>query len=348
MDVGINYPWYDYGWDFGDAPPGWRTASDPNWRLFIDNEIQYLTGLGIRVVRWFIFGDGLTYGTGSQAPHKDARRPGKWRFDDPPQLSQNFQAHFRTLLERFTIANQKSGTPLLLLPVLLDFKFCQSGSPARVQGSLSKDWIKRGRKDIIIDSQKRHKFLQRALDPLLKISQSHRPSIYAWDIFNEPEWVTNGWHPNGTTGLPVDKEHMRQFLKEAMDRIRSAGFKVTIGFNRIDTIRSTKIYADYNQFHHYTKGDRKLDKHSFDKRFPGIIGEFATSTNDDHWPELGSADQSVLNRLRYAKKWDIPGVSMVDHRGLIDILHGAPKSNRTLHVLPNVETVPHEKPDLVI
>jgi hypothetical protein len=23
MLVGINYPWIDYGWDFGDPPPAW-------------------------------------------------------------------------------------------------------------------------------------------------------------------------------------------------------------------------------------------------------------------------------------------------------------------------------------
>ncbi|MBK6798730.1 MAG: hypothetical protein IPG76_18590 [Acidobacteria bacterium] len=23
MEIGINYPWIDYGWDFGDPPPAW-------------------------------------------------------------------------------------------------------------------------------------------------------------------------------------------------------------------------------------------------------------------------------------------------------------------------------------
>src|SRR5687767_13713834 len=37
MEVGVNYPWFDYGWDFGLAPPGWRGGqADPRWYAEID------------------------------------------------------------------------------------------------------------------------------------------------------------------------------------------------------------------------------------------------------------------------------------------------------------------------
>lgn len=300
MDVGVNYPWYDYGWDFGDAPPGWRKGSDPNWVSFIDIELQHLHSLGIRVVRWFVLCDGLAYGTGRHAPHEN--RAGKWRFDDPPKLSGSFQQHFRKLLERFSVANQKSKPQILLLPVLLDYKFCVDGSNAIAANT---DWIKGGRNDIIIDTSKSQKFFDRALKPLLDISKDHRNMIFAWDIFNEPEWVTIDWHPHGKKGLPASSQHMRQFLQAAMDRVRSAGFRATVGFNRIETIRSTKFYADYNQFHHYARKKRQLEQHKFHKRWPGIIGEFASSVSGDHWPELGD-DQSVFDRLKKAEAMGYP------------------------------------------
>jgi hypothetical protein len=90
--------------------------------------------------------------------------------------------------------------------------------------------------------------------------------IFAWDIFNEPEWVTNDWHPHDKKGLPASAQHVLKFLQAAMDRVRSAGFRATIGFNRIETIRFTKLYADYNQFHHYARNKRKIEQHKFDKR----------------------------------------------------------------------------------
>lgn len=301
MDVGVNYPWLDYGWDFGDAPRGWRHDSDPRWTTFIDLELQSLHSLGIRVVRWFVFCDGLAYGNGNEAPYQN--RDGKWCFGDPlkgpPKLSESFRRHFRKLLERFSVANQRRQPPIRLLPVLLDYKFCQDGYNALRTPQM--EWIRGGRNDVVIKPQMSQNFFECALSPLLDISKDHRNAIFAWDIFNEPEWVTNDWHPDGTRGLPASAQQMRQFLQAAIDRVQSADFRATIGFNRIETIRSTKLYACYNQFHHYARNERKLEQNKFDKQSPGIVGEFATSLNGDIWPELPKA-QTVYHRLKHVEK----------------------------------------------
>ena len=69
MRVGLNYPWVDYGWDFGLAPPSWRGADrDPRWVGLIDDDLRRFQALGITVLRWFILADGLTYGSGNEAP----------------------------------------------------------------------------------------------------------------------------------------------------------------------------------------------------------------------------------------------------------------------------------------
>ncbi len=303
VNVGVNYPWFDYGWDFGDAPYR-KKDSDPNWYNVIDDDLKYFNSLKIRVIRWFIFGDGLTYGSGKQAPTKG--QAGQWKFN-PPDLSENFQVHFQELVDRFSEANKKFEQPIQLLPVLLDFHFCAPGSPPKGKNN---DWIKGGRSDIIMDNEKREHFLQNALRPLLSIALPYPSVIFAWDIFNEPEWVTTGWHPDKNKRLPVAPQKMREFIELATEHIHTMGFKATIGFNRVETIQSTGLFSEYNQFHHYSMCDnRKLGQNKFDSRWPGIIGEFASSLHPwNRWPELDK--QTVYDRLKLAEKmgylWALP------------------------------------------
>jgi len=60
MQVGVNYPWFDYGWDFGLGPPSWRgDRTTPRWYDHIDADLHHLSEMGSTVVRWFILADGL-------------------------------------------------------------------------------------------------------------------------------------------------------------------------------------------------------------------------------------------------------------------------------------------------
>jgi hypothetical protein len=306
MDAGVNYPWFSYGWDFGPAPPGWRSANDPAWVGQISQHLQHLTSIGIGVVRWFILGDGLSYGTGSDAPKPDRIATGDgadWRFD-PPALAEGFEDHFEALLQNF--AAQSAGPhPIRLLPVLADYQFCQPGVWPVVQedpsgqGVPDQGWVKGGRVQAV--TANRRQFIEQVLQPLLRLASSYRDAIYAWDVINEPEWVTNGWHPDRGNDHPVDESDMRAFVEDSMSAIRQAGFRSTIGFGMIETIHQTGLYADINQFHHYTNGSRPLVRNPFDPRHPGIIGEFATSTVEDTWPELRERSQRILERLKLAE-----------------------------------------------
>jgi hypothetical protein len=311
MDVGVNYPWFDYGWDFGVAPPNWRgggTNPQPRWYSVIDADLQRLRNLGIKVVRWFLLADGLTYGSGSDAPSQNS--PGRWRFN-PPTISSDFRTHFTELLGRFRVANAAQERQIQLMPVFLDFHFCEPGSYAvgitdATAGTTTPDpdWVKQGRADAINDASKRQRLLQRALEPLLQIAQTQSNAIYAWDIINEPEWVTNGWHPDGQMNHPVNEADMRAFIEDAKTLIRHYRFKPTIGFAKIQTIAQSRITAEINQFHHYPAGRERLPRHSFNPSYPGIIGEFATNTSDI-WPDI-APDQSVLHRLQFASAQGYP------------------------------------------
>jgi hypothetical protein len=269
--------------------------------------LQHLAAIGVSVIRWFILGDGLTYGTGPEAPKLDrlaARDRAGWRFG-VPALASEFQEQFEALLQSFA-ARSTGPHPVRLLPVLVDYKFCEPGvwpvdreEPALQQSVPDEGWVKGGRVAAITASRRR--FIEQVLWPLLRLSSNYRDAIYAWDVFNEPEWVTNGWHPDRGNGHPVDGSDMRAFLEDSMSAIRQAGFRSTIGFNMIETIRQTGLYADINQFHHYTNGSRSLQRSPFDPRDPGIIGEFATSTAEDTWPELSQRSQRILERLKLAE-----------------------------------------------
>jgi hypothetical protein len=269
--------------------------------------LQHLAEIGISVVRWFVLGDGLSYGTGPDAPQPERPATGDtigWRFD-PPGLAAEFEDHFEAVLQSF--AAQGAGPhPVRLMPVLCDYKFCEQGvwpvdrpDPGRPQGVPDEGWVKGGRAEAIVSNGPR--FIDQVLWPLLRLSSGYRDAIYAWDVFNEPEWVTNGWNPDHGKDCPVSESEMLRFLEDSMSAVRRAGFKSTVGFGMIETIRQAALYADINQFHHYTDGSRSLERNPFDPGDSAIIGEFATSTAEDSWPELCRRSQRVLERLRLAE-----------------------------------------------
>jgi hypothetical protein len=302
MLVGVNYPWCDYGWDFGLGPPAWRgSRSAPRWFDHVDDHLDRFRQLGIAVVRWFILADGLTYGTALEAPAPDPFDPGRWRFE-PPALADDLLQHFDELLRRFEATRTGTRPPIRLLPVLIDFHFCEPGvMPVPLAAPGSGDdpgWVKQGRADAVLDAAPRRRFLDGALDPLLEISRRRPDVVFAWELINEPDLITQGWR-GVRTNAPVPADAMRAFLAEGASRIRRAGFKTSVGFASIDGLRRSGVTADVNQFHYYPSGRRPLEPHPFDPAFPGIIGEFAT-TATDVWPDLRRTGQSLLNRLRLA------------------------------------------------
>ena len=304
MQVGVNYPWFDYGWDFGVPPPGWR-GDQPRWVEHIDADLQRLHDLGISVIRWFVLGDGLTYGTAEQAPWHDGF---DWHFSPPP-MDEQVGRDFELLLEAIDRFNAAAAPPIRLLPVLIDFPFASPGAPIEQPhpfepGTMAQTgWVKQGRHEAIATDASRRAFLTATLDPLLAISQRHLDAIYAWESINEPDWITNGWHPDGRSNHPVEAPAMRAFLEDASAQIRAAGFRTTIGFSLLETLVVSEITADVNQFHHYPDGARPLPPHTFNPEFPAIIGEFAT-VPADVWPELRY--QTIFSRLRRAERQGYP------------------------------------------
>lgn len=318
IDVGINYPWGEYGWDFGVPPWGTRKP----WASALTSDLQLFRQLRIFCVRWFILGDGFTYGSGSGiAPYPDPnpRRSGQWRFDDPPRLTNAFLQDFTSLLDEFRRSRIK------LLPSLIDFHFCYPGVDKDNQGRpLPSGFIKCGRSDVIVDPSKRNKFFDRVLEPLLSISRRYRDIVYAWELINEPEWVTLGLRLEGATYRPtVPLGKMLEFIREGIGRINASRFRSSVGYASYARIseweeRSQKEFGKslgitLHQFHYYPYKEKylrvfkrrpKIPLHVFDPRWPCFIGEFASSALSQPWPELRSQD--IYSQLKLIERKGFP------------------------------------------
>lgn len=279
--TGINYPWLNYGWDFGDPPPGWSGGVETDafratQREAIKRDLQALKANGMTVVRWFLLADGLSYGTGPQMP-----RDGRFYMLPPgdPWIRQCVE-DFRHLLDLCMECQVK------LLPSFIDFHW--AFAPTIVNDTV----VKGGRWSVFDNDNTRRLFLDTLFDPLLEASQAKREAIYAWEPMNEPEWCTGGsewkfWQKPTSKNRNVSREDMRAFLKEGVKRVNDAGFVSTIGFAHWDTIREWDT-EDWNiglqQFHYYAQGGAQLPAAAEVTSQPCLLGEFASEPGKP-WPD---------------------------------------------------------------
>lgn len=321
MELGINYPWFHYGWDFGPAIPGWGERAA--WRSRIAEDLDRLARAGVRVVRWFVLADGLSYGTGRSAPRRDQR--GRHRMHEAPSLAPEVLDDFALLLS----VVHRSG--LQLLPCLLDFSIAFPGldrhtldprvfrvwrSARDAAARLPEGYVKGGRGDLLRDPALGSAFLSAVLEPLLAASAEARDAIYAWEVCNEPDWIaratlTDWWRrPRHALALPP----LVRFLDEATARIARHGFRSTIGYAHPSTParwrdKQRAPEVSLQQVHFYPRAGEHLPRASEVADIPAVLGEFATRTlrpsaHDDAaasaWPELSSVEQDVAFRLARA------------------------------------------------
>lgn len=279
--TGINYPWLNYGWDFGHPPDGWSGGQDVEafraaQRATLRADLQALAQAGVTVLRWFLLADGLAYGTGASAPQDDGDF-----FVLPPgdPWIRQLQADFAATLE---VCHE---TGVQLLPSLIDFHFCFAPTAA------APGVIKGGRAPVLQQDLQRGLFLDTVLDPLLEASAARPSAIYAWEPMNEPEWCTGGsewrfWERPASANRTISRQDMRAFLKDAVRRINTAGFVSTVGFAHWDTIRDWDA-EDWDiglqQYHYYAQGGAPLPEASAVTAQPCLLGEFA-SLPAKAWP----------------------------------------------------------------
>ncbi|MFN0123317.1 MAG: hypothetical protein ACKV2V_22675 [Blastocatellia bacterium] len=308
--VGINYPWINYGWDFGAPPPAWigeHTVAEwrKKQRAQIVADMRQIADLGLFAVRWFILGDGLNYGMGEHGPKFDH---GKWNFIPPPPEDD----YYKQLYDDFEfVVDTLSALKLKFVPSLVDFHmFFKPRLVDETHGI-----IKGGRLDIATCPLTRELFFNHVLDPLLDISMKYQDTFYAWELINEPEWCTrNSWSflnrlqpPQFTQSIP--QKLMRRFMvdgiKRMTARVTPEGKRAlcpTVGFGHWHTLNlwdEEELGIGMHQIHYYAQEDRDLTTtEDLYLKVPSSIGEFASAIGKP-WPELDreGQEQSLKNRL---------------------------------------------------
>ena len=192
--LGMNLPWMRYGCDFG------ANVWQPDGGLAVRSDLERLAGLlqrlredGVMAVRWFVFCDG---------------RAGI-RFD-----ASGFPLGLDAFVERDVgvALDLMRRAGLLVVPVLLDFHFAKRRR--FVQGvSLG------GHARVLRRPSWRAALVDRVLGPVCRRFGTHE-AVLAWDLMNEPEWVTRGfgaWRP----WHAVAPAAMRAYLVEAASLVHT-------------------------------------------------------------------------------------------------------------------------------
>lgn len=253
--IGANLPWLRYGGDFGASAwwPSGGVATREDGPALVDR-LSALRASGVTVVRWFVFCDGragMAFGVDGMPVGPDAAL-----FGD---------------VERALDWLGRAG--LLMLPVLFDFPWCHR---RRVVNGVALG----GRRHVLASLRPRRALLDRVVAPLLD-RFGREPGIQAWDVINEPEWVTLGV---GTANpfRSVRRSAMRDFIGGAAalvhDRTRH---QVTVGTARARWLPLVEgLGLDFYQPHFYERFEPDLPLgtpvSTFGLDRPVVLGEFPT------------------------------------------------------------------------
>jgi hypothetical protein len=252
---GVNLPWISYGNDVGHS--AWHPhggLSRPEARARLDGVFGRLADAGAPVVRWFVFCDG---------------RAGIC--EDGNGLAEGLDEH---VFEDFrTAVATAEAYGLALIPVLLDFHWCRGGE--EVHG------VRCGGRAIhLADPAGRARLLEHVFRPLLA-RFGGRDGILAWDLINEPEWVTFSWRSwDARHGVLPDA--MTDYIGEAAalvhectDHAATVGLASAAGLGRV-----RGLGLDLLQVHWYDALDRECPlaapPSAWGADAPVLLGEFPT------------------------------------------------------------------------
>ena len=251
--VGANLPWVDYGIDFGAN--AWRPEGGiGNHLQRLDDEVSRLAASGVTAIRWFLFCDG---------------RAGI-RFDPSGKPLGLDDYVLRDMMAAIDTACRHG---VRVMPVLLDFLWCHDATTcAGVQQG--------GRAAVLRDTALRTDLLDRVFRPVLEQFASD-PTIIAWDLMNEPEWITRGLAARRRRGF-VDGDQLHQFFEDALALVHEVATQpVTVGSaGAIWREFYRDLGLDFYQVHWYPTLrkapvlETPVDALGFDK--PVVLGEFPT------------------------------------------------------------------------
>lgn len=270
--TGVNLPWMRYGCDFGAN--AWQAdggIGQPDRRGRLREVLARLAGDGTTLVRWFVLCDG-------RAGLRESP-------DGLPSGLDDF-----VLRDLDAAVEELDRAPIRAMLVLLDFHWCR---PRQVVNGV----LLGGRSRALGRPDGRARLLDSVLAPILD-RYSRSGAVAAWDIINEPDWVTGRfgrWHGPGI----VSRGAMRAFISEAVGLVHGMATQpVTVGSASTRSLSLMRdLGLDFYQAHWYDRHDRHspLDRPvavlGLDR--PVLLGEFPTR-NSSRPP----ADIVEIARLR--------------------------------------------------
>ena len=224
--LGVNYPWRNYGRDFGCVGSEHTGVSLPDSRGIVARDFAEIRQAGASTVRWFLFGDGCG---GFVAEKGIARKPDQFLLADVAAVLE--------LAER---------NHLQLCLSLIDFLWLQEHQGKRPPHP---------NEHALHFASGREAFLQNVLIPLFREFRSH-PSLFAWEIANEPEWAIREFHRSRATRMSFSD--FRAYAAEIARAVHEyAEVPVTLGSARLMWVRAwTEIGLDLYQAHYYPRAER--------------------------------------------------------------------------------------------
>ena len=181
--LAVNYPWLDYGCDFGRSPWGYSGLASPHARDVVAADFARIRSSGVSVVRWFLLCDGRS---GVRYENGIPAGPDDFLFTD--------------VAAALDLASRSS---LQICFSLFDFLWLQTPDAPRPTFP--------GRAALQFAGG-REALLQKILLPLFREFCAH-PALFAWEIVNEPEWAIPEFQPSQRASLSLAKMRVLIFLK---------------------------------------------------------------------------------------------------------------------------------------
>jgi hypothetical protein len=225
FSLGVNYPWLNYGQDFGSGHAGHAGVSFPETQERVEQDFAQIQDTGASVVRWFLFGDGRF---GFVSENGIPQKPDNLLFVDVAAALQLAERH-----------------NLKLCFSLIDYLWLQEHAGKRARHL---------HEHVLHFAAGREAFLQNVLIPLFGEFRGH-PALFAWEIVNEPEWAIREFHRKAAA-----KMHFADFRAYAGEIARAVGefgeVPVTLASARLIWVRAwTELGLDFYQAHYYPAGE---------------------------------------------------------------------------------------------